>query len=266
MSLERRRDSVGAVSPPVSGTGGLPRPVVEGQGATPAAPSETRRQGQNRTGWTMIGVFDPAAARQALARRLRCPDCGAPLAPWGRARLRTVRDRGGQERTRPDRARGLRSDEICRLCLGCSRWQHNGSLAPGDARDVLAPGRRLTARRAGPQDRDRVHRTGRPDHRPGHRGLICPAAGPAPAPGPQDQRVRRPAVQYRRSPGRQVLHQHQPHDHPGALPQGRCPHRGHPRQHHQPPRPSTIASQGAGRQTRGSATRRGRRVLLPARS
>ncbi|SBW29011.1 hypothetical protein FDG2_6321 [Candidatus Protofrankia californiensis] len=59
----------------------------------------------------MIEVFDTAAARQALARRrLRCPDCAAPLRPWGRARSRTVRDRdGGLLTARPDRAR----------CTGC---------------------------------------------------------------------------------------------------------------------------------------------------
>jgi len=34
-------------------------------------------------GWTMIQVFDTAAARQALARKLACPDCGQPLRPWG---------------------------------------------------------------------------------------------------------------------------------------------------------------------------------------
>lgn len=59
----------------------------------------------------MIEVLDPAAARQALAGGLlRCPDCAAPVRPWGRARTRTVRDRDGQRRTaRPDRAR----------CTGC---------------------------------------------------------------------------------------------------------------------------------------------------
>ena len=61
----------------------------------------------------MIEVLDPAAARQALTGgRLRCPDCAAPVRPWGRARTRTVRDRDRQRRTaRPDRAR----------CTGCAR-------------------------------------------------------------------------------------------------------------------------------------------------
>jgi transposase-like protein len=59
----------------------------------------------------MIQVFDATAARRALARRmLPCPDCGAALRPWGRARERTVRDQDGELVTaRPDRAR----------CVGC---------------------------------------------------------------------------------------------------------------------------------------------------
>jgi transposase-like protein len=59
----------------------------------------------------MIEVFDTTAARSALARRrLRCPDCGQALRPWGRARERTVRDLGGALLTViPDRAR----------CTGC---------------------------------------------------------------------------------------------------------------------------------------------------
>jgi hypothetical protein len=59
----------------------------------------------------MIEVFDTTAARSALARRmLRCPDCGQPLRPWGRARARTVRELGGALlAVIPDRAR----------CTGC---------------------------------------------------------------------------------------------------------------------------------------------------
>ena len=62
-------------------------------------------------GWTMIQVFDTAAAGYALARRmLPCPDCGQALKPWGRARERTVRDLGGALVTvRPDRA-------LCAVC------------------------------------------------------------------------------------------------------------------------------------------------------
>jgi transposase-like protein len=59
----------------------------------------------------MIEVFDTTAARCALARRkLRCPDCGQALKPWGRARERTIRELGGVPLTViPDRAR----------CTGC---------------------------------------------------------------------------------------------------------------------------------------------------
>ena len=59
----------------------------------------------------MIHVFDTAAAGRALARRvLPCPDCGAALKPWGRARERTVRDRDGTLLAAcPDRGR----------CTGC---------------------------------------------------------------------------------------------------------------------------------------------------
>jgi hypothetical protein len=55
----------------------------------------------------MIEVVDVAAARRALAgRMLRCPGCGAVLAPWGHASARTVRDLDGARVTaRPDRAR-----------------------------------------------------------------------------------------------------------------------------------------------------------------
>jgi hypothetical protein len=62
-------------------------------------------------GWTMIEVFDTAAARIALDRRmLGCPGCGQPLRPWGHGRERTVRGTGGTQLTfRPDRA----------LCTGC---------------------------------------------------------------------------------------------------------------------------------------------------
>src|ERR1700722_1608646 len=60
----------------------------------------------------MIEVFDPAAARTALARRkLGCPDCGQPLRPWGHARERAVRGLAGIVTARPDRA----------LCTGCRR-------------------------------------------------------------------------------------------------------------------------------------------------
>jgi hypothetical protein len=75
----------------------------------------------------MIQVFDTGAARRALDRRLlRCPDCRAPVKPWGRARERTVRDRGGTLVTaRPDRG----------LCTGCgaSHVILDANLLPGRA-------------------------------------------------------------------------------------------------------------------------------------
>jgi hypothetical protein len=60
----------------------------------------------------MIEVVNAAAARRALAgRMLRCPGCGAVLAPWGHASARTVHDLdGARVTTRPDRAR----------CTGCA--------------------------------------------------------------------------------------------------------------------------------------------------
>ncbi|MGI5219441.1 tyrosine-type recombinase/integrase [Nocardia sp. CA-290969] len=33
---------------------------------------------------------------------------------------------------------GQRSDEIARLCIGCIRWQHNGTPIPGDSQQILA--------------------------------------------------------------------------------------------------------------------------------
>lgn len=66
------------------------------QAATPAAPFPDKAPGRSLAGWTMIEVFDTAAARCALARRmLRYPDCGQALRPWGRARERAVRELGG---------------------------------------------------------------------------------------------------------------------------------------------------------------------------
>lgn len=63
-------------------------------------------------GWTqLIQVIDVTAARRALAARLlHCPDCAAPLRPWGHATARTIHDLHGAAVTaRPDRAR----------CTGC---------------------------------------------------------------------------------------------------------------------------------------------------
>ncbi len=56
-------------------------------------------------------MLDPVAARRALsARLLRCPGCGERLRPWGRARVRRVRDTDGVVELAPDRAR----------CTGCA--------------------------------------------------------------------------------------------------------------------------------------------------
>jgi hypothetical protein len=54
---------------------------------------------------------DPAGVEQALAAgELACPGCGGVLGPWGSARGRWLRGRGGcQQRVRPRRAR-------CRAC------------------------------------------------------------------------------------------------------------------------------------------------------
>ena len=117
---------------------------------------------------------------------------------------------------------GLRSDEIARLRVGCVRWQHDGAPIAGDSRDVLAERRRLPARRAGAQDRHRVHQAGRPAARAGHRRLAGRAPGAAAA-----HRTARPASTSTccspSAPSRVAKHLHQPHDHPGALPQGRRP-------------------------------------------
>ena len=71
---------------PLSGNGGAPQ----------AAPSTDEAAGLILARWTMIEVFDTAAAGIALARRkLGCPGCGKPLRPWGHARERTVPDLHG---------------------------------------------------------------------------------------------------------------------------------------------------------------------------
>lgn len=55
----------------------------------------------------MLVVVDPAlAATRLAAGRLPCPGCSSSLAPWGRARRRTVRGVGGTAVTlQPQRAR-----------------------------------------------------------------------------------------------------------------------------------------------------------------
>jgi hypothetical protein len=54
----------------------------------------------------VIEVIDGEAGRRALAAgMLACPSCGGTLRPWGRARVRTVRDGEGVQAIHPDRAR-----------------------------------------------------------------------------------------------------------------------------------------------------------------
>jgi hypothetical protein len=77
-SQDERRDRlwIGVISLVIR-TGEL-RGAATGASLQHQLPPFRRRQpGQNLAGWTMIEVFDAAAARHALARRkLRCPDCG----------------------------------------------------------------------------------------------------------------------------------------------------------------------------------------------
>lgn len=53
----------------------------------------------------LVVVDDPDAVEADLAaRRLACPDCGGPLAPWGFASERELRTLGGTRRLRPRRS------------------------------------------------------------------------------------------------------------------------------------------------------------------
>src|SRR5260370_27663900 len=92
----------------VAGQSGLRGPRSGARLQHQLPPSRTRRPGRTLAGWTMIEVFDTAAARIALARRkLGCPGCGQPLRPWGHARERTVRELDATLVTvRPDRPLG----------------------------------------------------------------------------------------------------------------------------------------------------------------
>jgi transposase-like protein len=105
----------------------------------------------------MIQVFDTGAARRALARRLLpCPDCGAPLKPWGRGRERTVRDRGGALVTfRPDRGR----------CTGCDATHVilDVRLLPGRAYAAGLIGQALASAASGHGHRSIARAAGIPD-------------------------------------------------------------------------------------------------------
>jgi hypothetical protein len=105
----------------------------------------------------MIQVFDTGAARRALDRRLLpCPDCREPLKPWGRARERTVRDRGGVLMTfRPDRGR----------CTGCGATHVilGVNLLPGRAYATGLIGRVLLSAAGGRGHRGIAREAGIPD-------------------------------------------------------------------------------------------------------
>jgi transposase-like protein len=105
----------------------------------------------------MIQVFDTGAARRALDRRLLpCPDCRAPLKPWGRVRERAVRDRGGALMTfRPDRGR----------CTGCGATHVilDANLLPGRAYAAGLIGRALASAASGHGHRRVARQAGVPD-------------------------------------------------------------------------------------------------------
>ncbi len=58
----------------------------------------------------IVGTDAPEVERALVAGELACPGCGGRLRPWGRARVRVVRHRDGEERRRLRRSR----------CCGCS--------------------------------------------------------------------------------------------------------------------------------------------------
>lgn len=83
----------------------------------------------------MVEVFDTAAARCGLARRmLHCPDCGQALRPGRRGRERTIRELGGALLTvRPDRARctGCGATHVVLDACLLPRRLHRGTGRPG---------------------------------------------------------------------------------------------------------------------------------------
>ena len=61
-------------------------------------------------GVLVVGIGESAIEPALLAGRIPCPDCGAPLAPWGHTRARDVRMRYGGRLLRPRRGRCGRCD------------------------------------------------------------------------------------------------------------------------------------------------------------
>lgn len=58
----------------------------------------------------MVGTDAGEVERDLTGGRVVCPGCEGELRPWGFARWRVLRDRGGEHRVRPRRSR-------CRSCL-----------------------------------------------------------------------------------------------------------------------------------------------------
>ena len=139
---------------------------------------------------------------------------------------------------------GLRSDEISRLRVGCIRWQHDGQPIAGDSPDVLADDAVCLLDVP-------VHKTGTAFTKP-----VDPLVGQAieawqalrpDQPTRLDRKTSeqvRPAVLRPRAPGREGLHQ--PHDHPGAVRQGRRPD--------QPTSAATSPATGPARRSPASST------------
>ena len=133
----------------------------------------------------MIEVFDTAAARIALARRmLGCPGCDQPLRPWGHARERTVRDLDGVLLTaRPDRA----------LCTGCGTTHVvlDAGLLPRRAYTAGLIGQALAAAARGHRAPAHRLRPGRPGR---HGARLDPRRPPVRRAAARHGHPRRPGI------------------------------------------------------------------------